>query len=473
MVTPLLKKLIFSGTCFLAIGALSVGCAKKAEDTVMEAPSYFGSGANEAAFSFDTRIVVPKSSGKPTEDSIRSTVKYAMKFILGSVHDNGSIYAGFKTKINDFETLPNGDYKVFYNLSGKGVFKKGLTSIKFNVPIMPDKLWSLSKYKCHPTDEETDEGNFWYSWDPEKNRCPLIKDEHWHKAEVQLVTMPATADTYPEYERLIVDNQLAITMYFGAADHDNVNWNPLDPTLQDQGARSYLQMRDYLVKTLGYASRTMTVDEIRSTYSLRKKIQMPFGEELLKSTPKGNVRIRLFFLETAYLNDNSTAFHYILRDSVKNEAVILYDGHSGIGRNLNLDRIESNNGFKIPFNPNYQVIYFGSCLPYAYYTDLFFKRKITELDPNGTKNLDILAYAKEAHFGNVENLRLMLALDDYMLKGTKTSYQKIITETPKDFFGVIGDEDNNTSPTVLPEAKASPIKMIPPVSADLPGMDIE
>ncbi|MBC7457717.1 MAG: hypothetical protein H7235_05530 [Bdellovibrionaceae bacterium] len=452
MVTAFLKKLFFSSTCLLAIGAFSVGCAKKVDDAVIEAPSYFGSGANEASFSFDARIIVPESTGKPTEHSIYNSVKYAMKFVLGSVHNNGSVYAGFKIKVNDFETLPNGDYKVFYNLSGKGVFKKDLTSIKFNIPITPDKLWSLSKYKCHQIDEETDEGNFWYTWDPEKNQCPLVKDEHWYQAIVQLVAMPATADTYPEYERLIVDNQLQMTMYFGAADHDNVNWNPLDPKLKDQGARSYMQMRDYLVKTLGYASRVMPTDEISSNYSLRPKLQMPFAEELIKVTPKGNIRIRLFFLETAYLNDNSAAFHYILRNSVKNEAVILYDGHSGIGRNLNLDRIETNNGFKISFNTNYQVIYFGSCLPYAYYTDLFFKRKITDTDPNGTKNLDILAYAKEAHFGNVENLRLVLAFDDYMLKGIKTSYQKIITETPKDFFGVIGDEDNN-----MPQAFSSAI----------------
>lgn len=455
MVTPLLKKLVFTSTCLLATAALSVGCAKKSEDTVIESPSYFGSGAAEAAFSFDTQIVVPKSSGQPTEDSIRNTVKYGVKFILGSVHDNGSVYAGFTTKISHFEVLPDGDYKVFYKLSGKGVFKKGLSSIHFNVPITPDKLWSLSKNKCHAIDEEVDEGNFWYSWDPEKVHCPLVKDVNWHKVDVQLASMPATEDTYPEYERLVMNKQLSVTMFFGAADHDNENWNPVHPEVQDQGARAYLQMRNYLVNTLGYAPRELGEEEIRSTYGLRKKVQIPFVEELLKATPQGNVRIRLLFLETSYFSENSKAFHYILKNAVKNESAVFYDGHAGIGRNLNLDRMEKNYGFKIPFNTNYQIIYFGSCLPYAYYTDLFFKRKITETDPNGTKNLDILAYAKESHFGNVENLRLMVALDDYMVKGTKTSYQRIITETPDDFFGVIGDDDN-----------AAPVKVNAPFASD-------
>jgi hypothetical protein len=470
MVTPLLKKLIFSSTCLLAISALAVSCAKKAEEIAVEAPSYFGTGANEAAFSFDTRIIISKSTGKPTEDSIRSSVKYAVKFMLGSVHEDGSIYAGFQTKILNYETLPNGDYNVSYNLSGKGVFKTGLTSIKINAPIMPDKLWSLSKERCHPSGDEVDEGNFWYSWSPEKNRCPLVKDVHWMQIEAALAAMPATKDTYPEYERLIVDNQMNMTMFFGAADHDNTNWNPLDPQLEDPGARSYNQLRDYLVKTLSYTSRIMTPEEVRTLYSLRSKLQLPFSEELTKQTPKGLVRIRLFFLETSYMSDHAGAFHYILKNSVKNESVVFYDGHAGIGRNLNLDRIDANNGFKTTFNADYQLIYFGSCLPYAYYTDLFFKRKITPQDPNGTKNLDILAYAKEAHFGNVENLRLMLALDNYMIKGKKTSYQKIITTNPRDFFGVIGDEDNNRP--LAPAASVNPVKVIPAFTMNVEGVDI-
>ncbi|MBC7421153.1 MAG: hypothetical protein H7328_10530 [Bdellovibrio sp.] len=76
------------------------------------------------------------------------------------------------------------------------------------------------------------------------------------------------------------------------------------------------------------------------------------------------------------------------------------------------------------------------------------------MDPNGTKNLDILAYAKESHFGSVENLRLVLALDNYMVRGEKTSYQNIITKTPKDFFGVIGDEDNSTAAPAAPKTKS-------------------
>jgi hypothetical protein len=441
MVIRFLKKLVFYVSGLLAIGALSMGCSQKAEDLTIEAPSYFGHGVHEAIISFDARVIVPKSSGKPTPDSIRSVVRYAMKFALGSVHDRGSIYAGFKLKINNFETLPNGDYKVFYNLSSKGVFEKGMTSVKFNIPIKPDKLWSLSKFKCHVS-PEVDEGNFWLLWNPENNGCPLIQNEDWQKVEAQLMAMPVTVDTYPEYERLISDQQLAVTLFFGAAKHDNKNWNPLDLNSNDFGSRSYVVMRDYLVKTLGYSSRILSEDEIRSLYSLRSKTQMPFAEEFFKLTSKGKVRIRLFFLETAYLSNNNAAFHYILKSSLKKEAVILYDGHSGIGRNLNLDLLEANGNFKIQFNPNYQIISFGSCLPYTYFADSFFKRKVTAFDTNGTKNLDILAYAKVAHFGNVEHLRIILALDTYMTTSNKTSYQKIVSETPKDFFGVIGDEDN-------------------------------
>lgn len=453
MVTAGLKKLVGASLYSLILFAMIIGCAKKADDIVVEAPSYFGRDAVEAAFSFEAQIIAPASSATPTEASIQSSVKYAMKYVLGSIHEDGSVYAGFQTKINSVETLANGEYKVSYTLNGKGVFKASATEVKFNVPIVPEKLWALSKEKCHDPKEEVDEGNFWYSWNPERSRCPLVKNQHWMPIKVKLSPMPATADTYPEYERLIVNSQMTVSVFYGSADHDNQTWNPLDH--DDLGAESYKRTRDYLINTLGFVAREMSFEELTKVYSLRAKMPKPFAEELTKQTAKGLLRIRLFFLDTQYMHDESITFHYLLKHALKNESVVFYDGHSGIGRNLNLDRIDSNREFKITFNSNYQLIYFGSCLPYAYYTDLFFKRKITPEDPNGTKNMDILAYAKESHFGNVENLRILLALDTYMINNEKTSYQKIITENPKDFFGVIGDEDNSISSVEKPAEKAA------------------
>ena len=456
MFKSVLQKFTALGLCFSALVILAVGCSQAPEDTVVEAPSYFGSGAQEASFSFDTRIVMAKSLGKPNEASIRNSVKSVMRFMLGSIHDYGSVYAGFETKINSVKTLENGDYNVLYRLSGKGVFKKGIAAMPMNVPIKPEKLWKLARQKCQPVGEDIDEGSFWYSWQPEKNQCPLVKNQDWMQVQVRLTVLPVTTDTYPEYERLVVDQELKGTVFFGAASHSNKNWNPLDPELKDEGAKSYLQAREFMVGKLGYTASTLSVEEVRSLFKLNDKFLVPFAEEMTKVTAKGTIRIRFLFLETGFYKEGNEAFHFILRDAVKNESVIFYDGHSGIGRNLNLDSIEADHNFKINFNPNYQLIYFGSCLPYAYYTDLFFKRKITEEDPNGTKNLDILAYAKESHFGNIENLRLFLALDNYMSAGVKTSYQKIITETPKDFFGVIGDEDNN-SPVLSKSAQVTKV----------------
>jgi hypothetical protein len=239
----------------------------------------------------------------------------------------------------------------------------------------------------------------------------------------------------------VVDGKLNATVFFGA-DHNNSDWNPLSGGHKDPGAMSYRRLRGYLTKNLGYQTRQLTTEEVAVMYNPKDKSKIPFGEEISKTTPRGIIRYKLLYLETQYIEDQSEAFHYILKNTLKNESVVFYEGHSGIGRNLNLDRIENRHGFKFSFNPNYQLMFIGSCMPYAYYIDMLFKRKSTDLDPKGTKNLDLFAYGKESYFASPEDHNILLALDTYMTIGGKMSYQQIITENPKHYFGVLGDEDN-------------------------------
>ena len=168
---------------------------------------------------------------------------------------------------------------------------------------------------------------------------------------------------------------------------------------------------------------------------------VPYITEFNFAGKVANHRIRLILLDSGFYH-NSTAFHQLLQESLAKESVVFYNGHSGIGHNLDLMAIEKLRSLKFILNPKYQILFLGSCVPYSYYTDMFFSRKKTAADPAGTANLDILSYGKESIFGNIEDQALTKALTRYAASGEKLSYQVIIRSSPNYFFGVNGDEDN-------------------------------
>jgi hypothetical protein len=154
-----------------------------------------------------------------------------------------------------------------------------------------------------------------------------------------------------------------------------------------------------------------------------------------------NIRIRLVLSDTGYAH-NSAAFHAFLKEALANESVVIYDGHSGIGKNMDLAGIEKLRNIKLTLNPKYQILFFGSCVPYAYYTDMYFARKKSPTDPNGTLNLDIFTYGQESVFANDQDRSLTQALVRWAQQNYRTSYQEIIGSGSNYYFGINGDEDN-------------------------------
>ena len=235
------------------------------------------------------------------------------------------------------------------------------------------------------------------------------------------------------------NKQLKATIFVGPNLHNITDWDPAKN--KDEGATDFAGYKKLFLDA-GFRARILTVDQVNSIIPMAKGVAAPYVMEFVKIANSKLLRYRLIFCETAFYSNNSVNFHFLLADALKNEGLVIYAGHSGIGRNLNLKMIESERKIKINLSTRYQIMFFGSCLPYAYYMDMFFSRKASPQDVNGTKNLEILGYAKEGHFGNKDSYRLIGALNSFAENGVKTSYQKIVSGNPVDFYGVIGDEDN-------------------------------
>lgn len=410
----------------------------QADETFFE---YYGAKQNEAQFTIQGQLIVSQTK-EPTRDQVDPLIRKQMKYMLGLMRSReataAALYPSWTFTTVGVAKSGTNKYLVKYNLTAKGVFAKGVAQYTFTMPINPQTIFNDSQGKC--MEKHAEESNFWYHWEPKLTGCPLVENTHYLNITADLKKIANTEKTYPEYEKMVDNNKtINITMLFGFEKYGFNKWNP--SATEDWGVKGYNMQRDFL-KSKGFSETVWSADQVAQVYKAKDGFT-PYVMEYKLNGQLATVRIRLVLSDTG-LAHNSTAFHAFLRDSLAKESVVVYNGHSGIGKNLDLAAIERLRGFKFAFNPNYQVLFLGSCVPYAYYLESFFSRKKSASDPTGSKKLDILSYGKEAIFGNKEDQFLTNAIVRYAANGHRTTYQEIINASPQYFIGVSGDEDNPT-----------------------------
>lgn len=406
---------------------------------------YFGAKHQEAEFTFETQIFISKAKGTPTHQLAKSEFKSYAKYMLGqmrrTVDNPAATYPKYDIRMNKFEAASESYNRVYVQFTGKGVFNSNQKDYTFLIPYDTSSFFNKSESKCTES-TNVDSGNFWYHWEPKKEGCPLVAEQDFAVITAPLNFIPNTTSTYPEYEKLIKNDKLQMTVFFGLEKYEETDWNP-ETNTHDWGSIGFNQHKTNLLK-LGFESRVWSEEEVRQWYNPENGNPLPRLETLTKQTPRGTMTIRLFLGNTG-IDHDSKAFHIFLKDSLWNDSSVVYNGHSGIGKNLDIPRIAALRGFKLPISNDYQVFFLGSCVPYSYYTDLFFQKKSSPTDPTGTRGLDIIAYGNESVFANYDDIRLTEALLLYMEKGERTTYQNIIGENADYFLGVSGDEDNPTN----------------------------
>lgn len=410
---------------------------------------YFGADTNEADIELDLKLVIyqnPVPSAAQIDSNVRKQMRYMLGLMRSRAENAAALYPKWNYHVTENRLTAPGTHTISYHVKAKGLFVRGLTRYTFTVPLNPASVFSKAQGKCvRPNAEEiVYDGIFWYHWSPELDGCPLKENEDYINVTADIRQRANTTTTYPEYERLVDSTKtIKITMFFGFSTYDYATWLPEGN--QDWGIIGYNQQRD-LLKRMGFTESTWNRDQVvRIYHPSSASAKIPYVVEENLEGPHAKIRIRLILSDTG-LEHNSAAFHSFLQEALANESVVIYNGHSGLGKNLDLSRIESLRKIRIRLNPNYQIYFLGSCVPYAYYTDMFFARKHTAADPNGTKNLDIFTYGQESTFANEQDQYLTAALVKWAKTGQKTSYQDIVRPNPRYYFGINGDEDNPTHP---------------------------
>jgi hypothetical protein len=131
-------------------------------------------------------------------------------------------------------------------------------------------------------------------------------------------------------------------------------------------------------------------------------------------------------------------------------------GHSRVGSGFDAETfwgmvVRSPDYYTV--TPTYQLVYWGGCNSYSYYTLPFFEFKshvANGVDPRGTKGLDIIANGLPSYF-HLNGDNAGIALKHLLNWEARPSYQTIVNELEAKahdsgidvLVAVLGDEDND------------------------------
>lgn len=440
-------KYIFS--IFLFISFLSFAQESK---NPRERKLYVGKNSTEAIMSFHHEVEL-ENSFEPDQDMALEQIEEQLAHLFGpmSIAHYKSVPKG-DHELNNIHIFPKkgypGVYIVRYLYKGTIVLENGPKDFyEVIMPINPDTIYEagLKDRQENPcTDHHYNSaGDFWYFWNPYQWGCSLEEEKDFKVVTTQIKRLKNTPISYPEYERLVDDSGIIRISILMGMDDPKKNKDPMISS--DLNAENYRKLREALINDLHFSVKRWTKDQIFTIAPQNVSI-VPYVEEFTKKNKKATMVIRIFFGPSG-INEQSQAFHYFYKNSLENDSIMIYNGHSGLGGHLKLSYIDQTEGFYIQPNRNkYQIYFFDSCSSYPYYNTDYFKRKKSRSDPKGTKNLDIFTNGLATLFSVLEqsNLAVIKAVDAWANNRGRISYQKLAQEIDSDnLFGVNGDEDNS------------------------------
>lgn len=337
------------------------------------------------------------------------------------------------------------DYKALWLVDEKLLANEPLA---VPLPFNTSTVFSAQWQRC--TDRQHNSSSFyWYYWDPERPSCDQVLDVNYQSVLVKLSDATiATKETYPEYQNMIhLENgkaTMALTFAFGYFEEPA---NPQPETDHDVGAMEFQSFLKDLKKQIPAATKVSEIisNEYLNTNDRVRSIGKRF--QFTKAGTQYDIKVimnagvdQIYLFAKSFATDHDAFFAWL--------------GHSRVGSGFDAERIkqiirEHPNTFSI--TDQYQLIFWGGCNSYSYYSDPFFKMKagLSPNDPNGTKFLDIIANGLPSYFGlNAANA--LIQLKAMLNWKTPTSYQTLLQEMERTniykdqhFLSVVlGDEDN-------------------------------
>lgn len=455
----------------LALAVASSSCLTRRHNDSLSTPWFVSANAKEMKLQFEGDVEFILRSGQPTEEEARDQVLTQVQHMFGPM-ERAARKAVPKTnqritkiQFSKHPSKPN-TFVAKYLYTGTLLVENApQNTYDVVLPINPDKIYEVSMVGSENpcTDHHyQSEGDFWYFWSPNRSGCKLQKDVDYKVFTGKLLPVNNMLEkSFPDYPRFADNGVVTVTMMLGL-DDPTKTWNP--DSSNDHNAPNFKTIRNKLnqmnfkpVKV--WAAQDFT--DLLAKHNPRAPAinalmsplrELPRVEEFEKDYPASSkykkVKVRLFYGASG-INEQSTAFHYLFKDSLENDSMMIYAGHSGLGGHLDLNSINQIQRFSIkPNKSKYQLYYFNSCSSYSYYNTMYFSKKRGPGDKFGTKNLDIFNNGLATYFHVMSSTisSLVEAVDAFGMSKRATSYQDLAVKIDSNnLFAINGDEDNPTS----------------------------
>ena len=442
-----------------------------------EAAAYYGKQSMHAILTYKGEVLVEKDLSR---SEIKEKILEQTTYLLGTFHSKSFVkefgskgVVGEKKMITNIKVknLKKQDYDlVSYSFKSKALFdkdafgRKKTIRVPIKLPLLPSEIYQYglvgSVNKC--TDKHYNgEGDFFYFWDPDKRNCPLKgNSEHVLRFSGQLKKLSKSRRTRPPYEKIFGDNGngdvTRIDLFFGYVDDKSPRnlYHYMKQTLKimnpnsslnkvDDSIISAYEMADFLEEE-GFSLSKRVLYGSFERRQVKKLERKNIHVEHLATSEEGDspgekrtytkvfssgkeVQVNIVISDTAAQEEGeekTTLFKNSLENALMKADIIQYEGHSGLGANLDLNELYGN---KDLFDPDKaQIIFINGCHSYSYYKDLFFKAK------NNSKNLDLILSGLSTLSDDAANNTK--AFIKYFLnpeKKRKISYQAILNAIEK------------------------------------------
>ncbi len=432
------------------------------------AQAYTGAGNAETTMTFDAAIRLDSHRAPLAEDA-KKAIEFQVKYLFGSM-TNSDRPAVPKNdhQIVITSTLPVSGhedvYEVSYHYTGTVLMTAGpIAPYSLYLPLHAETIATDAVAENDPStpnactdDTDPEPEYFWYFWSPDREGCKLALGRDYFRLTATFAWKAgaSAAETYPEYDRLVQMREgkkvIPLSVLIGKFD-DGTSSKPLRS--RDPGAEQFASMRKEMLD-LGFSESKISKEDMKAIAKAGKidgEIKRsksisgyPYASLFSKETPAGRLEVRLFYGNST--DTGSSGFFALYQDALKNDAMMIYDGHSGLGDYLSLENLKKDRGMTPVSDPSiYQVFFFNSCTSYAYYNDSYLQWKASATDPKGTKQLDILTSGLSTGYTDQDtNMVLVKAVHSWATRGERTSYAKITEKLSfGNLIGVNGDEDNS------------------------------
>lgn len=281
-----------------------------------------------------------------------------------------------------FEKDQQSMIRIQYKNSGQMILhkkaaEKVLARGYFNVPL-PLNPFKIYRKKC--TDSHyTTFGDYWYFYDPYREGCERLSQEPYAQNVEIAVRKAKTRNIQRSAELPLLRGDNGNGSLFSIYMIHGFSEDKKDP--EDDGRLNYQIAHEYLLE------KGFSVERLKkhSPYPLnlyRKSVTLSTGETI-------QIEIKSLLVDTE-LGSKSKVFADFFKEGVASADVIIYEGHSGLGGNLNIPELERKAG-KFEFPNKKQIYYFDSCSSYSYYLDHFNAYKTKT-------NIDVMTNGLSSYF---------------------------------------------------------------------------